>query len=313
MSDAADSRHRVVGIGSGKGRPCEALQERARREYRRRRTLGPSRPTRRIPDGRAGLSRAVSERIALVEQLHGSPCSGVIAVTGGGALLLADLLTVSGASATVLEASVPYSAAALENFIGATPERACSVETACDIAMAAWTRAIAFDGADPHHRFGLGCTASLATTTRKRGEHRAHIALQTLAETRVWSLTMTKGARDRLAEERLVADIALTALADTFGIDASLDLASARRRIDRRGSRSGAAAMGRGPARPRTRVPVAVPAKLPANQSARRSCCFPVRSIRCTTATSRWRDMRQEHLARRSRSKSAPTMSISRC
>ena len=85
----------------------------------------------------------MNERTALVEQLHGLPCSGVIALTGGGALLLADLLTVSGASATVLEARVPYAAAALADFIGATPERACSVETACDIAMAGWTRALA--------------------------------------------------------------------------------------------------------------------------------------------------------------------------
>ncbi|HEY6598024.1 MAG TPA: hypothetical protein VIZ30_01870, partial [Pseudomonadales bacterium] len=71
----------------------------------------------------------MSERVALVERLHTSPHSGVIAVTGGGALLLADLLTVPGASATVLEANVPYAGAALVNFIGAAPEQACSVET----------------------------------------------------------------------------------------------------------------------------------------------------------------------------------------
>jgi hypothetical protein len=164
----------------------------------------------------------VSERVAFVERLHTSPRSGVIAVTGGGALLLSDLLTVPGASATVLEANVPYAGAALANFIGAAPEQACSVETACDIAMAGWIRALALDSAAPQHRFGLGCTASLATTARKRGDHRVHIALQTLAETRTWSLTLAKGTRDRLTEERLVADIALTALAESFGIDTQL-------------------------------------------------------------------------------------------
>ncbi len=50
---------------------------------------------------------------------------------------------------------------------------------------------------DLQHRFGFGCTASLATQTPKRGEHRAHIALQTLSETRTWSITFAKGARDR--------------------------------------------------------------------------------------------------------------------
>ncbi len=77
---------------------------------------------------------------------------------------------------------------------------------------------------EPQHRFGFGCTASLATTSPKRGEHRAHIALQTLAETRTWSITFTKGARDRAAEERLLADIALSALAETFALQSNLPL-----------------------------------------------------------------------------------------
>jgi hypothetical protein len=166
----------------------------------------------------------VTSRRALVERLHGSPHSGVIAVTGGGALLLADLLTVAGASATVLEARVPYAATALAQFIGAVPEQACSVATACDIAMAAFQRAHALATDEPQYLFGLGCTASLATSSPKRGEHRAHIALQTLAETRTWSVTFTKDARDRLAEERLLADILLTALAETLELEQSLDL-----------------------------------------------------------------------------------------
>ena len=45
-------------------------------------------------------------------------------VTGGGTLLLADLLTVPGASATVLDARIPYANAALAEFIGAVPEQA---------------------------------------------------------------------------------------------------------------------------------------------------------------------------------------------
>jgi hypothetical protein len=166
----------------------------------------------------------VNARTALVERLHASPHSGVIAVTGGGALLLADLLTVPGASATVLDARVPYAESALAEFIGAVPEQACSVATACDIAMAGFQRARTLARDDPQHRFGLGCTASLATTSPKRGEHRAHIALQTLHETRTWSIGFAKGARDRLAEERLLADIALSALADAFDLGERLDL-----------------------------------------------------------------------------------------
>ena len=126
------------------------------------------------------------KRAALITQLHALPHSGVLAVTGGGVLLLADLLTVPGASATVLDARIPYAAGALAEFIGATPEQACSAHTACDIAMASWQRALTLATGDPEYRFGLGCTASLATAAIKRGEHRAHVALQTLTQTRTW-------------------------------------------------------------------------------------------------------------------------------
>ena len=166
----------------------------------------------------------MNARVTLVEHLHASAHSGVIAVTGGGALLLAALLTVPGASSTVLEARVPYAANALAEFIGAAPEQACSAATACDIAMAGFQRARALAAGDPQFRFGLGCTASLTTNSPKRGAHRAHIALQTLAETRTWSVTFAKGARDRAAEERLLADIMLAALAETFDLQQSLDL-----------------------------------------------------------------------------------------
>ncbi len=166
----------------------------------------------------------MNARIELVQRLHALPHCGVFAVTGGGAVLLADLLTVPGASATVLEARVPYAERALAEFVGAAPEQACSVQTACDMAMASFQRACSLAPDAPQHRFGFGCTASLATTSPKRGDHRAHIALQTVADTRTWSITFTKGARDRAAEERLLADIALSALAETFALQANLPL-----------------------------------------------------------------------------------------
>ncbi|MEQ8991411.1 MAG: hypothetical protein RLO46_06245, partial [Pseudomonadales bacterium] len=63
------------------------------------------------------------------ELLHASPWQGVLYVTGGGTLLLSELLTTPGASATVLEARVPYAAAALAEIVGRTPEQAGSDAT----------------------------------------------------------------------------------------------------------------------------------------------------------------------------------------
>ena len=153
---------------------------------------------------------------AVVRALHESPARGVFAVTGGGSLLLSDLLGVPGASGTVVYGAVPYAASALAAFIGGTPDSACSAGTARDLAMRCFLQASELDpGPD---RFGFALTASLATTRAKAGEHRAHLAMQTSSVTRTWSLHLAKGARTRAEEERLVADVALHVLADACGI-----------------------------------------------------------------------------------------------
>ncbi len=153
---------------------------------------------------------------AAVRALHDSPHRGVFYITGGGAFLLADLLAAPGASATVLDAAVPYSPAALGALLGGTPERACCAPTARDLAMCAYMRARALNAGE--QGFGFGMTASLATLRPKRGEHRAHFALQTADATHTWTLPLAKGARTRNEEERFVADAALDALAEALGV-----------------------------------------------------------------------------------------------
>ena len=152
----------------------------------------------------------------VVRALHESPQRGVFAVSGGGSLLLSDLLCVPGASGTVVYGAVPYSRAALAAFIGAEPDAACSPTTARDLAMRAFLQASSLDPGS--QRFGFAITASLATNRTKAGEHRVHLAMQTASVTRTWSLHLAKGARDRATEERLVADVAVHALAECCGI-----------------------------------------------------------------------------------------------
>ena len=50
---------------------------------------------------------------SIVGEIHDSPFMGVICVAGGGSEALAQLLTVAGASRTVIEALVPYHPGAL--------------------------------------------------------------------------------------------------------------------------------------------------------------------------------------------------------
>ena len=155
----------------------------------------------------------------IVRALHESPQRGVFAVSGGGSLLLSDLLCVPGASGTVVYGAVPYSRAALAAFIGAEPDAACSPTTARDLAMRAFLQASSLDPGT--ERFGFAITASLATNRTKAGEHRVHLAMQTASVTRTWSLYLAKGARDRATEERLVADVAVHVLAASCGIESA--------------------------------------------------------------------------------------------
>lgn len=156
---------------------------------------------------------------ATVRALHRGPERGVFAVSGGGSLLLSDLLSVPGASNTVVYGAVPYAHAALAAFIGAEPDRACSPATARDLAMRCFLQATQLDPGP--RRFGFAVTASLATDRPKAGPHRAHLALQTASATHTWSLHLAKDARERAAEERLVADVALHVLAECCGISSA--------------------------------------------------------------------------------------------
>lgn len=149
----------------------------------------------------------------LIAAIHASPRRGVLTVTGGGSGTLSALLGVAGASATVLEANVPYADGSLRDWLGFSPTRACSDDTARALAMRAFLRAIELGG-----DFGFAVTASLRTIEPKRGAHRAHIAFQDAATTRFWNLTLKKGARSRGEEEHSVTESALAALASALGV-----------------------------------------------------------------------------------------------
>lgn len=77
----------------------------------------------------------------LIEAIHAKCQPTVLAVTGGGASAIAELLAVPGASQTVLEARVPYSQEALFEWLGRRPEHACDAPTALAMASVACQRA----------------------------------------------------------------------------------------------------------------------------------------------------------------------------
>lgn len=157
----------------------------------------------------------------LIELLHRAPYQYVLAVTGGGAGAVADLLGVPGGSRTVLEAVVPYHEQALIDFLGSRPESFCSAATAQALATRALERARwLVPGAKAA---GVGCTASLATDRPKRGGHRFHLCARTAERMLCRTLVLTKNARERAAEEAVLDAVLLNTLAEAFNVALRLE------------------------------------------------------------------------------------------
>ncbi len=171
----------------------------------------------------------------LVRRIHDAPRQFVLSATGGGSGAISELLEIPGGSRTLLEAIVPYSSAALVDWLGAAPEHFCDDRTARAMAMTAYQRAQRLAGAGvadaasapPPPLAGVACTASLASDRPKRGAHRLHLALQTESVTVSQSLELVKGRRDRLAEEQLAAAMLLNLIAEGCGLQDRIELALA--------------------------------------------------------------------------------------
>ena len=177
--------------------------------------------------------------------LHDSPWRGVFHLTSG-AGLLSELLGVAGASRTVLEAKVPYAAGSLAELLGDQPEQACSGPTARAMAMAALQRALqlaqraepsavgdaeapsanpnAMLAPDADHIFGFAATASLATDRSKRGPCRAHVAVQTLAQTSHASIALSG---ERAAQEAALVEHCWGTLLSALKLEITEKLAAA--------------------------------------------------------------------------------------
>ena len=159
---------------------------------------------------REGMREQVSERAA---RLHDTPWQGVFYLAGGGTALVSELLTTPGASRTVLDVRIPYAGAAMAELLGGVPDQACSETTARAMAMSAFLKARQLGASMP---FGFACTASLATDRTKKGEHRAHAAIQTLEGT--WTAFWTFEG-DRAAEEAALAEALWAKLGRVLALD----------------------------------------------------------------------------------------------
>ncbi len=165
----------------------------------------------------------------LVRSIHTSPVRACLAVTGVGTLAVAWLFSEPGASRTILDVQVPYSSAALHEYVGAKAGQHVSADEAHLMADAALRRARRLEApgtsATAGRLIGLGCTGAVATDRARRGEDRVHVAWSDGARRKAYSVVFDKSARDRKGEEAVSSALILNALAEACGVPLRLRLA----------------------------------------------------------------------------------------
>lgn len=122
------------------------------------------------------------------------------------------LLTTPGASATVLDATVPYSVKAMRNLVRTPPSSAASAASAAALASAAYATAVA--RAPPGFPvIGVGTSCALQTTRQLKGDHRAHVCIRSDTARAQYSLVLDKASkRSRAEEDSIVSRLVVQAL-----------------------------------------------------------------------------------------------------
>ncbi len=137
----------------------------------------------------------------LIETIQSSGWKSVWAVTGGGIGAVHCMLSHPGASRFVLDIRIPYSAAALEDFLGEKPDSACSEMTARLMAAKALEKGT----------LGIACTAALQTSRKRKGADRAFICIQSAQKTVCEKIEVEPGTRAE--QDAFVSGMLLTLLA----------------------------------------------------------------------------------------------------
>ncbi|WP_244603559.1 hypothetical protein [Methanococcoides sp. AM1] len=165
----------------------------------------------------------------MVMHIHEQPYRIVLAITGGGAGAIEQLLKYGGGSATVLEATVPYSSKALDDLIGRKPEKYASPITVRSMAMAAYRRALSLTEDDDLVRnkdvmgVAASCKLSAGSDEREGREHEIYVAIQSFDKTLVRTLRLGE-ARTRQEEEHIATCMIIDSIPKECGWDGEMHL-----------------------------------------------------------------------------------------
>ena len=141
-----------------------------------------------------------------ITRIHNSKTKLVMSVSGVGSQSINWLLSVPGASKTLIEATIPYSNESLNRYIGEVPKQYVSKATALSMAKAAYMQGIQY-GCNEMDIIGVSCTGAISTNRKRRGHNQAFIGLWGPRLKYVAHLILEKGERNRVEEEELVSSL----------------------------------------------------------------------------------------------------------
>lgn len=138
-----------------------------------------------------------------------------VIATGAGAGIQQALWETPGSSSYLSGGSFPYRPEETEELLGFKPKSWASQDTAIDLASAAYMKAFSFGGKNP---IGVGLTASVASETEHRGDHRCHICLISNDRVDILNHILVKGvgAEARLTDGKLCDAMALAMLNESL-------------------------------------------------------------------------------------------------
>jgi hypothetical protein len=170
------------------------------------------------------VSTQTSNWQSLLQTLAGADKRISLVVTGGGSGAVTHCLRRAGASRNFVDAVIPYSRAAVTDYLGCPPvDSSASSAVAKQLAAVALRHATELDdGSDAQRRdavesAGIALVAALPTTPPRRGQDRIHVALQTAQRGVLWSLELPKDAHTRETAETVADEMVFLALAELAG------------------------------------------------------------------------------------------------
>ena len=141
-----------------------------------------------------------------ITRIHNSKTKLVMSVSGVGSQSINWLLSVPGASKTLIEATIPYSNESLNRYIGEVPRQYVSKTTALSMAKAAYIQGVEY-GNHEIDIIGVSCTGAISTNRKRRGDNQAFIGLWGPRLKYIAHLILEKGERNRVEEEELVSSL----------------------------------------------------------------------------------------------------------